>query len=133
MFRRLAPLTLIVLSALVSCEREPELPPETVAVIGERTLSLDDFRRYLQRNPATELGQLSPEAASALLDQHIEEVLLSEYAATLDLRAPADRVAEAVRNDPGWPHARCRVAGRLPGPEPARCLHPLPHGRHLPH
>lgn len=101
MLRRIAPFVLIALSALVACEREQELPPETIAVVGNRTVSLDDFKRYLRRNPATELVQLSPEAASALLDQHIEEILLSEHAADLDLLVPADRVAEAVRNDPG--------------------------------
>lgn len=101
MLRRLVPFTLIVLSAFAACEREQELPPDTVAVIGERTMSLDDFKRYLERNPATELAQLSPEAASALMDQYIEEILLAEHAARLDLHAPADRIAEAVRNDPG--------------------------------
>lgn len=101
MFRRIAPLILILLATLSSCESEPELPPETVAVIGDRTLALDEFKRYLQRNPATELGQLSPEAASALLDQHIEEILLSEYAAKQNLIAPTDQIAEAVRRDPG--------------------------------
>lgn len=101
MLRRVALTSLLVLISLVSCENERELPPETVAVVGERTLTLDDFKRYLQRNPATELVQLSPEAASALLDQYIEEVLLSEYAATRDFLVPADQIAEAVRNDPG--------------------------------
>lgn len=102
MFRRPGSLILfLLLTVLVSCEREQELPPETVAVIGTRTLSLDEFKRFLQRNPATELVQLSPEAASALLDQHIEEILLSEHAAQQDLLVPADRIAEAVRSDPG--------------------------------
>ncbi len=101
MLRRLVPFTLVILSAVVACERKQELPPDTVAVIGERTLSLDDFKRYLERNPATELAQLSPEAASALLDQHIEEILLAEHAAKQELHVPAERIAESVRNDPG--------------------------------
>lgn len=101
MVRRLAPLLLILLASFPSCENEQELPPDTVAVIGERTITLEDYKRYLRRNPATELMQLSPEAASALLDQHLEEILLSEHAAQQDLHVPADQIAEAVRSDPG--------------------------------
>lgn len=101
MHRRSALILIPLTLWLFACEKKLELPPETVAVVGERTLSLDEFKRYLERNPATDLVQLSPEAASALLDQHIEEVLLSEYAAHQDLLVPADQIAEAVRNDPG--------------------------------
>ncbi|MDX1582267.1 MAG: peptidylprolyl isomerase [Thermoanaerobaculia bacterium] len=101
MLRRFTLLLLILGVLLSACGREQEIPPEAVAVVGERMLTLEDFKRYLERNPATELVQLSPPAASALLDQYIEQVLLSEYAESQDLLVPADRIAEAVRNDPG--------------------------------
>lgn len=101
MLRRVALIIILLALPLASCEREQEIPPETVAIVGERMLTIGDFKRYLERNPATELVQLPPEAASALLDQYVEEVLLSEYAAKQDLLVSADRIADAVRSDPG--------------------------------
>jgi peptidyl-prolyl cis-trans isomerase C len=100
MFQRFALTTILALLAFSACERE-QVPPDTVVVIGDRQITLDDFNRYLERNPATELVQLSPQAASALLDQYLEEILLSELAQRQDLFVSADRIAEAVRNDPG--------------------------------
>jgi peptidyl-prolyl cis-trans isomerase C len=100
MFQRFALTTILALLAFSACDRQ-QVPPDTVVVIGERQITLDDFNRYLERNPATELVQISPQAASALLDQYLEEVLLSELAARQDLFVSADRIAEAVRNDPG--------------------------------
>jgi peptidyl-prolyl cis-trans isomerase C len=100
MFQRFALTTILALLAFSACDRE-QVPPDTVLVVGDRQITLDDFNRYLERNPATELVQLPPPAASALLDQYLEEVLLSELAARQDLFVSADRIAEAVRNDPG--------------------------------
>ena len=64
-------------------------------------LTLADFKRYLERNAGTELAQLAPEVASALLDQFIEEIVLSEYAARHGVEVPADAIAAAVRNEAG--------------------------------
>jgi hypothetical protein len=36
-----------------------------------------------------------------LLDQYIEEVLIAEYAAAHGTEIPAEKIATAVRNDPG--------------------------------
>lgn len=64
-------------------------------------VTLADFKRYLERNAGTDLAQMGPEVASALLDQYVEEIVLSEYAATHGIEVPADKIAAAVRNDPG--------------------------------
>ena len=64
-------------------------------------LTLDDFKRYLERNAGTELAQMAPEVASAMLDQYVEEVVLAEYAATHGVEVPADAIAAAVRSDAG--------------------------------
>lgn len=95
---------LLIITALLvafGCRKEPELPPHVVATVGARRIVIDDFSRYLERNAGTELGQTPPPAASALLDQYLEEILLSEYSVAHHGEVPADQVAPAVRNDPG--------------------------------
>jgi hypothetical protein len=105
--KRLAPpfnRPLLVIAAFLlvaACRKELKLPPDVVATLGSRQIILDDYRRYLERNAGTELSQTPPAAASALLDQYLEEVLLSEYSVAHHGEIPADQVAPAVRNDPG--------------------------------
>ena len=99
MIRRL--LILFLLLAVVACNRQPATPPDVIVRIGERMLTLADFKRYLQRNTGTELAHLQPEVASAVLDQYVEEIILSEYAATHGIEVPADAIAAAVRNEAG--------------------------------
>lgn len=72
-----------------------------VARVGERMLTLADFKAYLQRSSGTDLAQMGAEAASAMLDQYAEEILLSEYAAAHGVEVPAEQIATAVRNEPG--------------------------------
>jgi parvulin-like peptidyl-prolyl isomerase len=99
MIRRLLILSLLL--AVVACNRQPATPPDVIVRIGERMLTLADFKRYLQRNTGTELAHLQPEVASAVLDQYVEEIILSEYAATHGIEVPADAIAAAVRNEAG--------------------------------
>ena len=103
--RRSAALSLLaILASLIlvpGCNDEEEIPPNVVVTVGSRMITTSDFDRYLQRNPGVELAQIAPEAASALLDQYIEQILLSEYAVTRKIEIPTEKIAEAVRNDPG--------------------------------
>ena len=64
-------------------------------------VTLADFKRYLERNTGTDLAQVTPEVASAMLDQYAEEIVLSEYAATHGVEVPAEKIASAVRNEAG--------------------------------
>jgi parvulin-like peptidyl-prolyl isomerase len=77
------------------------MPPDVIARIGDRMLTLADFKRYLERNAGTDLAQLPPEVASAVLDQYVEEIILSEHAAKTGVEVPADAIAAAVRSDAG--------------------------------
>ena len=77
------------------------MPPDVVARVGERMVTLSDFKRYLDRNTGTDLAQLGPEVASAMVDQYLEEVILSEYAAAHGVEIPAEKIASAVRTDAG--------------------------------
>ncbi|HSP35576.1 MAG TPA: peptidyl-prolyl cis-trans isomerase [Thermoanaerobaculia bacterium] len=94
-------LALILFTSLLACHRKPALPANVIVRVSDRMLTLDDFKRYLERNAGTELAQMQPEVASALLDQYVEEVVLSEYAATHGVEVPADAIAQAVRSDAG--------------------------------
>lgn len=94
-------LLVIVFVAILGCHRKPSLPPDVVARVGERSLTLGDYKKYLERNAGTDLAQVGPEVASAMLDQYIEEIVLSEYAASHGVEVPAETIAAAVRNDAG--------------------------------
>ena len=78
--RRLSIVAAAIL-AVAACHRKPSVPPDVIARVGERMVTLADFNRYLDRNTGTDLAQMGPEVASAITDQYLEEVILSEYAA----------------------------------------------------
>jgi parvulin-like peptidyl-prolyl isomerase len=99
--RRVAILLLVSVALLGSCKRKPSVPPDVVARVNERMLTLGDFKRYLDRNAGTDLSQLNPEVASALLDQFVEEIIVSEYAASHGVEVPAEKIAAEVRTEAG--------------------------------
>jgi peptidyl-prolyl cis-trans isomerase C len=92
---------LLTVFLIAACHRKPSVPPDVVARVGERTVTLSDFKRYLDRNTGTDLAQMGPEVASAMADQYLEEVILSEYAAAHGVEIPAEKIAAAVRTDAG--------------------------------
>ena len=101
LLRRIVALLLVGPALLTFCKRKPALPPDVIARVNERMITLSDFKRYLDRNAGTDLAQLTPEVASAMLDQFTEEIILSEYAAAHGVEVPAEKIAEAVRNEAG--------------------------------
>src|SRR6185436_2069067 len=93
---------LLVGSALLSaCKRKPAIPPDVIVRVNERMVTLSDFKRYLDRNAGTDLAQLTPEVASAMLDQFTEEIIVSEHAAAHGIEVPAEKIAAAVRTEAG--------------------------------
>jgi parvulin-like peptidyl-prolyl isomerase len=98
--RRFATAALLAL-AILACHRKPSIPPDVVTRVGERMLTIGDFKRYLERNAGTDLAQVTPEVASAMLDQYVEEIVLSEYAAAHGVEVPAEKIAAGVRTDAG--------------------------------
>lgn len=99
--RRVAILLLAFLPLLAACKRKPAVPPDVIARVNERMLTLADYKRYLDRNVGVELTQLRPEVSSALLDQYVEEIIISEYAASHGVEVPTEKIAEAVRTEAG--------------------------------
>lgn len=92
---------LAILAVLLACHRQPAVPADVVVRVGERMITVSDFKRYLERNSGTDLAQLGPEVASAMLDQYIEEVVLAEYAGSHGVEVSAEKIASSVRTDPG--------------------------------
>jgi len=99
--RRVAILLLVPLSLLGMCKRKPATPPDVISRVNDRMLTLADFKRYLVRNAGTDLAQLTPEVASAMLDQFVEEIIVSEYAASHGVEIPAEKIAAQVRTVAG--------------------------------
>lgn len=99
--RRVALSLLFLVAALSACKRKPTIPPDVIARVNERMVTLADFKRYLERNAGSELAQLTPEVASALADQFVEEIIVSEYAASHGVEVPAEKIAAAVRTEAG--------------------------------
>lgn len=99
--RRAAILLILALPLAFACKRTPATPPDVVMRVNDRLLTLADFKRYLERNAGTELAQLRPEVASAMLDQYVEEIIVSEYAAAHGVEVPAEKITEAVRTEAG--------------------------------
>jgi len=94
-------LILALCIAIAACHRKPSIPADVVARVGDRMITLADYKRYLERNAGTDLSQVGPEVSSAMLDQFVEEVILSEYAAAHGVEIPAEQIAAAVRSDAG--------------------------------
>jgi parvulin-like peptidyl-prolyl isomerase len=101
--RRFSVLVALSAALLMHCRekrQEVTTTPGTIAAVGSRTITKDDFTRYLERNAGASLSQIAPPASSALLDQYIEETLLAEHAADAGITVSSAAVAEALRNDP---------------------------------
>lgn len=94
-------LAAMFLFLLAACRREPATPPDVIVKVGERMVTLADFKRYLERNAGTDLAQVTPEVASAMLDQFVEEIVVAEYASAHGVEVPADQIATAVRREAG--------------------------------
>lgn len=90
-----------LLVSIAACKERPSSPPDVVALAGARQVTIGEFKRFLERSAGTDLAGVVPEAASALLDQYLEEIVLAEYAATRGFEPASDRVAAAVRATPG--------------------------------
>lgn len=99
--RRAACLVLISVIALSACKRKPATPPDVIVRVNERMITLSDFKRYLERNAGADLSQLRPEVASAVLDQYVDEIIISEYAASSGVEVASDKITEAVRTQAG--------------------------------
>lgn len=98
----------LLASSAVGCRRDAP-PPGVVSVVGNAQITLEQVEQYLQVHGGGRAAQLDPAAASALLDQLIEETAIAEAdndQSTDVLLPEADKRAAAV----------ARIAATVPPP-----------------
>lgn len=91
------PLLALAISLLIlqsGCDRK-RLPEGAVARVGNVLITADELNRYLLTNGGAPAQQLSPEAASALLDQFIEEIAIVDQPTAGESSDPVATVPDA--------------------------------------
>jgi hypothetical protein len=71
--------------------------PETIAMVGEKPVTLDEFMAWAKKALSDEPAKSSPRVLSSLLDQYLEEVLLTAAVDAAVPPAPGDSPAEKRR------------------------------------
>ena len=94
------PLAILLAGVFSGCQRE-QVPGDSIARVGERFITHDEFRHYLDRMIGDDVGMIEPEASSAMLDQLLETVLLSQLATSRGISVGEDEINAAIQDDPG--------------------------------
>ncbi|MFI5119313.1 MAG: peptidylprolyl isomerase [Thermoanaerobaculia bacterium] len=71
--------------------------PETVAMVGERPVTLDEFMAWAKKATSEDPKNVSPRVLSSLLDQYLEEVLLARAVEAVEPPVPGANPAEKRR------------------------------------
>jgi parvulin-like peptidyl-prolyl cis-trans isomerase-like protein len=71
--------------------------PGTVAMVGERPVTLDEFTAWVKKATSEDPKNVSPRVLSSLLDQYLEEVLLARAIETAVPPVPGANSAEKRR------------------------------------
>ncbi len=71
--------------------------PETVAMAGERPVTLDEFMAWAKKATSEDPKNVSPRVLSSLLDQYLEEVLLARAVEAAEPPVPGANPAEKRR------------------------------------
>ena len=71
--------------------------PETIAMAGERPVTLDEFMAWVKKATSEDPKNVSPRVLSSLLDQYLEEVLLARAVEAADPPVPGASPAEKRR------------------------------------
>src|SRR5436305_1746204 len=64
-FMRRSFILAFIVFAAFGCHRKPSTPPDVVARVGDRMITLSDFKRYVDRNGGTDLAQITAEHSLA--------------------------------------------------------------------
>lgn len=101
--RRVGPLALaaaLLLPGLAACARKGPRAAErasVVAMIGEEPVEEEDFGGYVRAAAGQPLAQVSPQVASSLLDQYLEERLLEKAVEAAEPKPNGATAAERRR------------------------------------
>jgi hypothetical protein len=92
---------LVVLLASAGCGRKggprAAARPETVAMAGDRPVTLDEFMSWAKKATSEDLKNVSPRVLSSLLDQYLEEMLLARAVETAVPPVPGANPGEKRR------------------------------------
>ena len=104
--RRLLPLLLAAVLApgLAACARRgPRAAerPSTVGMLGDEPVAEEDFEAYVRSATGSAVAQVSPQVASSLLDQYLEERLLDKAVEAAEPKPGGETAAERRRGDLG--------------------------------
>jgi hypothetical protein len=95
------PLAAFVALTTVGCARKggPRAAgrPETVAMAGEKPVTLDEFMAWAKKATSEDPKNVSPRVLSSLLDQYLEEVLLARAVEAAEPPVPGANLAEKRR------------------------------------
>lgn len=95
--KRLVPLLFAVLLAAPACARKGPAAAQSAAVIaliGDEPVREDDFGTYVRAAAGSPLVEVSPQVASSLLDQYLEERLLQKAVDAADPKPTGATAAE---------------------------------------
>jgi parvulin-like peptidyl-prolyl isomerase len=98
--RRLPVLLALALLAVSGCARKGPRAAEratVVAMIGDEPVEEEDFETYVRAAAGAPLAQVSPQVASSLLDQYLEELLLQKAVDGADPKPEGKTAAERRR------------------------------------
>ena len=98
--RRLPVLLALALLAVPGCARKGPRAAEratVVAMIGDEPVEEEDFETYVRAAAGAPLAQVSPQVASSLLDQYLEELLLQKAVDGADPKPEGKTAAERRR------------------------------------
>ncbi len=99
--RRLVPILLSVLLVAPACARKGPGAAQSAAVIalvGDEPVREEDFATYVRASAGAPLVEVSPQVASSLLDQYLEERLLQKAVDAADPKAAGETAAERRRD-----------------------------------
>jgi len=95
------PFAAFVAFTTVGCARKggtrAAVRPETVAMAGERPVTLDEFMAWAKKATSEDPKNVSPRVLSSLLDQYLEEVLLARAVEAAEPPVPGANPAEKRR------------------------------------
>ena len=114
--KRLVPLLLAVLLVAPACSRKgPDAAQSAsvIALIGDEPVEEEDFGTYVRAAAGAPLVEVSPQVASSLLDQYLEERLLQK---AVDARRAAADGGDGGRAAPRGPRAGSPASRRSPTP-----------------
>jgi len=95
------PVAALIALAATGCARKggprAAARPETIAMAGERPVTLDEFTAWAKKATSEDPKNVSPRVLSSLLDQYLEEVLLARAVEAAEPPVPGANPAEKRR------------------------------------